>query len=55
MKYAKFFNITFVSLLVSSIVPLLIWGPFFPDLIVSLSVLFFLYLTIKDKNYYFFF
>ena len=44
-----------INLLLSLIVPFLIWGPFFPDLIVSLSVLFFLYLTIRDKNYFFFF
>ena len=53
MKYAKFFNITFVSLLISSIVPLLIWGPFFPDLIVSISVLFFLYHIFKNNNHHY--
>ncbi len=40
---------TFVCLLISSIVPLLIWGPFFPDLIVSVSVLFFLYHVFKNN------
>jgi len=36
-----------------SIIPLLIWGPFFPDLIVSISTLFFLYHVFKKKIFYF--
>jgi O-antigen ligase len=55
MDNLKYSNTILINLIIASIIPFLIWGPFFPDLIVSLSVLFFLYLTIKDKNYYFFF
>lgn len=51
MKYKNFFNITFVSFLISSILPLLILGPFFPDLIVSISALFFLYHIFKNNNH----
>jgi O-antigen ligase len=43
-----------VSLIIVSIIPFLIWGPFFPDLIVSLSSLIFLVHVIKDKNFYYF-
>ena len=32
-----------INLIISSIIPFLIWGPFFPDLIVSVSTIFFLY------------
>ena len=39
---------------VTLIVPLLIWGPFFPDLIVSLSSLIFLIYTLKKKNFNYF-
>lgn len=38
------------SLVVSLIIPLLIWGPFFPDLIVSLSSIIFLIYIIKNKE-----
>ena len=55
MDNLKYSNTILINLIIASIIPFLIWGPFFPDLIVSLSVLFFLYLTIRDKNYYFFF
>ncbi len=54
MKYLKFSNTTIISLIISSIIPFLIWGPFFPDLIVSISVLIFLFYTFKNKNYYYF-
>ena len=40
--------------LMASIIPFLIWGPFFPDLILSLSVLCFLYYCLKEKNYFYF-
>ncbi len=55
MDNLKYQNTILFNLIIASIIPFLIWGPFFPDLIVSISVLFFLYLTIRDKNYYFFF
>ena len=40
--------------LILSLIPFLIWGPFFPDLIVSLSSLIFLYYVIKNKEFRFF-
>jgi len=39
-----------INLIIASIIPFLIWGPFFPDLIVSLSSLIFLFYVIKNKN-----
>ena len=42
------------SLLLSLIIPFLILGPFFPDLIVSLSSLFFLIYIVKNKLLFFF-
>ena len=54
MKYLQFSNTTIISLIISLIIPLLIWGPFFPDLIVSISVLFFIFYTFQNKNYYYF-
>jgi O-antigen ligase len=41
-----------LSLLFALVVPLLISGPFLPDLIVSLSSIFFLYYLIKNKKIY---
>ena len=43
-----------INLLLSLIIPLLIWGPFFPDLIVSFSALFFLYNRLNNNNFYYF-
>ena len=43
-----------INLVIASIVPFLIWGPFFPDMIVSLSVLSFLYYSLKNNNFYYF-
>ena len=43
-----------INLLIVSIIPFLIWGPFFPDLIVSLFSLVFLFYVIKNKNFYYF-
>jgi O-antigen ligase len=40
--------------IVSLIIPFLIWGPFFPDLIVSLSSLVFLIYVFKDKLFFYF-
>jgi O-antigen ligase len=42
------------SLLLSLIIPLLISGPFFPDLIISLSSLVFLIYVFKDKLFFYF-
>ena len=41
-------------LIISLIIPLLIWGPFFPDLIVSLSSLVFLVYVFKDRLFFYF-
>jgi len=41
-----------IPIILASIIPFLIWGPFFPDLIVSLSSLVFLFYVIKNKNFY---
>ncbi|MDC0951265.1 O-antigen ligase family protein [Candidatus Pelagibacter sp.] len=53
MKSFKNSNSLLINLIISSIIPFLIWGPFFPDLIVSVSALFFLYYVFKDKNFYY--
>jgi hypothetical protein len=52
MNNLKYSNTNFINLIIVSIIPFLIWGPFFPDLIVSLSALFFLF-YLKIKNFIF--
>ena len=47
-------SITYISLLISSLILILISGPFFPDLIVSLSSLVFLIYVFKDKLFFYF-
>ena len=42
------------ALIVSLIIPLLILGPFFPDLIVSLSSMFFLVYALRNKMFFYF-
>jgi len=54
MKIFKYSNSILINLLIVSIVPFLIWGPFFPDLIVSISALYFLYYVFKNKKFYIF-
>ena len=54
MNNLKCSNKVLINLTIASIIPFLIWGPFFPDLIVSISALFFLYHILKNKNFYFF-
>ena len=51
----KFSNKILFNLVLASIIPFLIWGPFFPDLIVSISTLFFIYYVIKNKEFYYFY
>jgi O-antigen ligase len=51
MNYLKKINI---NLLLALIIPLFIWGPFFPDLIVSLSSIFFLFYVYKNKAFNYF-
>ena len=50
----KYSNYVLINLIIASIIPFLIWGPFFPDLIVSISALFFLFNIIKNKEFHFF-
>ena len=54
MDNLKNSNSVLISLIISSIIPFLIWGPFFPDLIVSISTLFFLYYVFKNNNFNYF-
>ena len=55
MNNLKYSNTVLINLIIASIVPFLILGPFFPDLIVSVSSLFFLYYVFKNKKFYFFY
>ena len=52
MNSLKYPNI--INLIIVSIVPFLILGPFFPDLIVSVSSLIFLYQVLKKNEFYYF-
>jgi O-antigen ligase len=54
MNNFKYSNLVLVNLIIVSIIPFLIWGPFLPDLIVSVSALFFLYYSLKNNNFYYF-
>src|SRR6056300_801487 len=54
MTNLKSLNSVLINLIIVSIIPFLIWGPFFPDLIVSVSSLLFLFYLIKKKNFYYF-
>jgi len=54
MNNFKYSNTNLINLISASIIPFLIWGPFFPDLIVSISALFFLFYVFKNKEFYFF-
>jgi len=54
MNKSKYSNINLINLMIVSIIPFLIWGPFLPDLIVSISALFFLFNVFKNKEFYFF-
>jgi O-antigen ligase len=54
MNNHNYTNSVSVNLVVTSIIPFLIWGPFLPDLIVSISSLFFLYYLFNNNNFYYF-
>ena len=54
MHKLHFSSTSSINLLIASIIPFLIWGPFFPDLIVSISALFFLFYLLKNNNFYYF-
>ena len=53
MTNINYKSINFTNLVIALIIPFLIWGPFFPDLIVSTSCLFFLYYSLKNNNFYY--
>jgi len=53
MNNLKYSNIASINLIIASIIPFLIWGPFLPDLIISISTLFFLYYVLKNKDFYY--
>ena len=55
MNNLKYSDTVLINLLITSIIPFLIWGPFFPDLIVSVSALFFLYYVFINKEFYYFY
>ena len=55
MNNLKYSNTNFINLIIASIILFLIWGPFFPDLIVSISALFFLFYVFKNKEFHFFY
>jgi len=55
MNKFKHLNTILINLIIVSIIPFLIWGPFFPDLIVSISALFFLYYLFKNKEFLYFY
>ena len=46
----RFFNT--ISILCACLIPLLVAGPFLPDLIISSLSIWFLYYTLKNKIYY---
>jgi hypothetical protein len=50
----KIINSNYLHYLVLAVVPLLILGPFLPDLIISLSSIFFLIFVFKKKYFYLF-
>jgi O-antigen ligase len=54
MNNFKYLNPVLINTIVASIILFLIWGPFFPDLIVSISSLIFLYFGLKNNNFYYF-
>ena len=55
MDNIKYSNSVLINLIIASIIPFLIWGPFFPDLIVSVLALLFLYYVFKNKDFHYFF
>jgi len=50
----NFKEISYINFIIALIVPFLILGPFFPDLIVSLSSIFFLFYVYKNKAFNYF-
>ena len=54
MNKLTYSNSVLINLIIASIIPFLIWGPFLSDLILSISALFFLFYVIKNKKFKFF-
>ena len=54
MTIYNFKEISYTNFIIALIIPFLIWGPFFPDLIVSLSSIFFLFYVYKNKAFNYF-
>ena len=54
MSISKKKQLLHMAITISLIIPFLIWGPFFPDLIVSLSSLAFLIYMFRDNLFFFF-
>ena len=54
MTMCNFKEISYTNLIIALIIPSLILGPFFPDLIVSLSSIFFLFYLYKNKLFNYF-
>ena len=54
MYNSKDSNSVLINLIIVSIIPFLIWGPFFPDLIVSSIVIFFLVHVFKNNKFHYF-
>lgn len=54
MTMYNFKKISYTNLIIALIIPSLILGPFFPDLIVSLSSIFFLFYLYKNKLFNYF-
>ena len=50
-KVPKLNHINILGLLSASIIPFLVIGPFFPDLILSILSLGFIFFTLKNKIY----
>ena len=49
INISKLNHLKIIGLLSASIVPLLVLGPFFPDLILSTLSLWFIYFSVKKK------
>ena len=54
MKIYNYKEISYTNLIIALVIPFLILGPFFPDLIVSLSSIFFLFYLYKNKLFNYF-
>jgi O-antigen ligase len=53
-KESNYSKKSIYAFIASLIIPFLIWGPFFPDLIVSFSALVFLVYVVRKKEFYYF-